>query len=134
MIPIAGRKIRTRKDVESVVRPEIDWLKECFFVLAIDRHRVLRMLKRLDDGTGLRFEVSIDISRIPDIVKKAGADIAIVVHNHPMSDFARPSGQDISMTRKCAALCKRNGVILFDHVIIAKKDSMSFREDGLMDL
>ncbi len=50
----------------------------------------------------------------------------ILVHNHPSGD-PTPSMADIDMTRKIIQAGEKLGVLVHDHIIIGKKDHVSFR-------
>lgn len=50
----------------------------------------------------------------------------ILVHNHPSGD-PTPSLADIDMTKKIIQAGEKLGVLVHDHIIIGKKDHVSFR-------
>ena len=56
----------------------------------------------------------------------------ILVHNHP-SGIAKPSSQDISVTKNIAQAGKILAVQLIDHLIVTRETYYSFREEGLLD-
>lgn len=60
-----------------------------------------------------------------------GATAVILVHNHPSGD-PTPSAADIAATRRFAALGRELGVVLHDHVIVARGGLVSMREQGLI--
>lgn len=69
-----------------------------------------------------------------EVVKRAlelQAAAIIMVHNHP-SGSAKPSRADIEMTREVAEAAGKLGIVLHDHVIIARKGNTSFKEAGLL--
>jgi DNA repair protein RadC len=49
----------------------------------------------------------------------AGASSFVLVHNHPSGD-PTPSGADLDMTRKLAAVAESLGVYLLDHVVVTQ--------------
>ena len=49
-----------------------------------------------------------------------------MMHNHPSGD-PTPSMADIDMTRKIIQAGEKLGVLVHDHIIIGKKDHVSFR-------
>jgi DNA repair protein RadC len=51
----------------------------------------------------------------------------VLVHNHPSGDPA-PSEEDIAFTRSVAGAAAIVGVPLFDHVIVARRRSVSIVE------
>lgn len=69
-----------------------------------------------------------------EVVKRAlelQASAIIIAHNHPSGD-PQPSRADIDMTRRIEEACKAVGVVLHDHVVIARSGYCSFRADGLI--
>lgn len=59
---------------------------------------------------------------------KDRAASVIVAHNHPSGD-ASPSQEDITTTQQLAAAGRLLGIPLEDHIIVAKKEHYSFREN-----
>ncbi len=69
-----------------------------------------------------------------EVVKRAlelGASALIVVHNHPSGD-PTPSQADIAMTRQLAEAAAALGLVLHDHLIVARGGHTSFRSTGLL--
>lgn len=69
-----------------------------------------------------------------EVVKRAlelGASALIVVHNHPSGD-PTPSQADIAMTRQLAEAAAALGLVLHDHLIVARGGHTSFRSAGLL--
>lgn len=69
-----------------------------------------------------------------EILKKAlelGATALVLVHNHPSGD-PTPSAADIELTQAVRAAVKPVGIVLHDHVIIAKTGHLSFKTMGLL--
>ena len=69
-----------------------------------------------------------------EIVKRAlelGAHAIILVHNHPSGD-PTPSRDDISLTRDIARAAAALGLILHDHLIVARSETVSFKTLGLL--
>ena len=67
-----------------------------------------------------------------EVVKRAlelQAAALIMVHNHPSGD-PRPSQADIEMTRQVAEAAKSMGILLHDHLIVARSGHTSFRDLG----
>lgn len=59
------------------------------------------------------------------------ASSVILVHNHPSGD-PKPSGQDISMTRKIIEALNSIEVKVHDHIIIGKEGAVSMKAIGLI--
>ena len=69
-----------------------------------------------------------------EVVKRAlelQAAALIMVHNHPSGD-PTPSQADIDMTRQVAEAAQSMGIVLHDHLIIAKSGHTSFRDMGYL--
>jgi DNA repair protein RadC len=69
-----------------------------------------------------------------EIVKRAlelGATALIMVHNHPSGD-PTPSEADIAMTREVRDAGEKLGIVLHDHVVVAKGGYQSFKTLGLL--
>lgn len=69
-----------------------------------------------------------------EVIKRAlqlGATAIILVHNHPSGD-PTPSRDDINMTREVVAAAERLGIVVHDHVIIAKRGHTSFKSLGFL--
>ena len=74
-------------------------------------------------------------SQILDVVQSAAALRAkamVIAHNHP-SGNPKPSDEDIKSTKKLETFCEMCGIVLSDHVIIAGKNTFSFRDEGLIN-
>ena len=54
-----------------------------------------------------------------------------MVHNHPSGD-PTPSQADIAMTHEVANAAGALGLVLHDHVVIGRRDWLSFRQTGLL--
>lgn len=61
----------------------------------------------------------------------ASAASIIVVHNHPSGD-PEPSAEDLSITRRLGQVGELLGIGLLDHVILAKRGSVSLRARGVL--
>jgi len=69
-----------------------------------------------------------------EVVKRAlelGATAIIMVHNHPSGD-PTPSRADVDMTKQVVDAARSLGITVHDHVIIAKRESYSFKSHGLL--
>ena len=69
-----------------------------------------------------------------EIVKRAlelGAHGVILVHNHPSGD-PNPSRDDIGLTKEIARAAQALGLVLHDHLIIARGQTTSFKALGLL--
>ena len=69
-----------------------------------------------------------------EVMKRAldlAASAVILVHNHPSGDPS-PSKADIDLTREVRDLGAGMGVVVHDHVIVARSGHSSFRSMGLL--
>lgn len=55
----------------------------------------------------------------------------VIAHNHPSGDMT-PSKDDIAATQQLVAAGRILGVAMWDHLIVTKEDSYSFRTNGLL--
>ena len=60
-----------------------------------------------------------------------GASAIILVHNHP-SGIAKPSRQDISITKQLVDIAEKLEIQVLDHIIISRNESFSFAEHKLL--
>lgn len=102
---------------------------ESFHVLFLNRRNELIADEEQQRGT-------IDHTPVypREVVKRAleiGAAAIIMVHNHP-SGSAKPSKADIEMTREVEDAAGKLGIVLHDHVIVARSGTTSFKEAGLL--
>lgn len=103
--------------------------REQFRILFLDKRNKLIADEVQQEGT-----VDHTPVYIREIVKRAlelSATALILVHNHPSGDPS-PSRADIEMTRAIVAAAKPLGVIIHDHVIVARDGHASFKSLGLI--
>lgn len=67
-----------------------------------------------------------------NVAIKNMASAIILAHNHP-SGNSMPSNEDISLTKKVMNLSEMLGIDFLDHVIIAKRGSISLRKEGYVN-
>ena len=89
---------------------------ELLIILLLDRRR--RLIDHEIIAVGTSDSVSFDQRRIVFRAIGRGASGIIVAHNHPSGD-PRPSGMDISLTRRLAEVTSSLGISLVDHLVIA---------------
>lgn len=71
---------------------------------------------------------------VREVMKRAlelGAAALILVHNHPSGE-AEPSAADIAMTEELRSAAEKLGIVIHDHLIIARSGHASFRSLGLL--
>ncbi len=102
---------------------------EQFRLLYLNKKNVLIADERQQRGT-------IDHTPVypREVVKRAlelGASALIMVHNHPSGDPA-PSKADIEMTRELKSIAEELGIVVHDHLIVAREGNRSFKSMGLL--
>jgi DNA repair protein RadC len=102
---------------------------ECFRVLYLNKKNTLIADELSEGGT-------IDKVQIypREIAKKAiehSAAAVILVHNHPSGE-AKPSAEDIEMTKEINAALSSLSIKIHDHLIVANNNHFSFRASGLI--
>ncbi len=102
---------------------------ERFHLLFLDRQNRL-----IADETQQRGTVDHTPVYPREVVRRAlelSAAALILVHNHPSGD-PTPSKADIDMTREIVEAVGKLGIVVHDHVVIAKSGSTSFKTAGLL--
>lgn len=126
------------KEVLSSWSQVLDYCRTSMAFGAVEQFRILFLNKK---NQLLRDELqqSGTIDHTPvyprEVVKRAlelEASALILVHNHPSGD-PTPSRADISMTNAIAKAAEPLGVVVHDHVIVARDGHASLRALGLID-
>lgn len=104
-------------------------LNEQFRVLFLDKKNMLIADEVQSRGT-------IDQTPIypREVVRRAleiGSTAVILVHNHPSGD-PTPSREDIEMTRELKSATEKLGIVVHDHLVIARHGHVSFKSLGLL--
>lgn len=76
---------------------------------------------------GIINATQVDMRKIVEAVVRNNAVAAILCHNHP-DGLARPSPEDIAVTRKASEILESIGVVLLDHLILVDGDFVSFHD------
>lgn len=102
---------------------------EQFRVLFLDKKNTLMVDEVQSNGT-------VDQTPIypREVIKRAlqiGSTAIILVHNHPSGD-PTPSREDIEMTRELKGTAEKLGIVIHDHLIIARRGHVSFKSLGLL--
>lgn len=104
-------------------------LTEEFRVLFLNNRNILIRDESFGEGT---------VNQVPayprEIVKRAlelQASGIILVHNHPSGD-PTPSREDIQLTRSISDAAKTLGIVVHDHLVIARSAHVSLRAQGLI--
>ncbi len=119
-------RLPNRAAVEAWARPRLATLDhEELWLLALDGHHGLRAARRVASGGIHGLHVA---ARDPlRVALREAATGFVLVHNHPSGD-PEPSDEDVEFTRTVAGAAGVVGVPMFDHVIVARRRSVSIVE------
>jgi len=103
--------------------------KEHFWAIGLNSRNIIQYLELVSLGT---LNASLvhprEVFRLS--VHKAVASI-IVAHNHP-SGNAEPSREDLEITKRLVEAGKILGIEVLDHITVAGKEYLSFKEKNLI--
>ncbi len=116
-------RLPNRAAVEAWALPRLATLDhEELWLLALDGHHGLKAARRVASGGIHGMHVA---PRDPlRIALREAATGFVLVHNHPSGD-PEPSEEDVAFTRSVAGAAAVVGVPMFDHVIVARRRSVS---------
>ena len=130
-----SKPIYTAADVWSIIHPihmretKIRRQKEYFWILGIDRERLLKVVELLAIGSDNRVHIKpADAFRMA-IYKNT--DYVIFIHNHPKGKL-EPSAADKDTTDRLIKAGEIVDIKVVDHFIINEKGFYSAAEAGLM--
>lgn len=128
---LAGASLCASQDVADFFLPRLkDHKREEFRCVLLDtKNRVIR------DLTVSIGSLTASLVHPRDTFKTAvreSAAAVIFVHNHPSGD-ARPSQEDIQLTRRLVQAGDLLGIRVLDHVIVGDGAHFSFRDSGMID-
>lgn len=128
--PSVSRPLRTTKDILACLEFFKDKKQEYFVTLSLDGAGNLILRRIVTIGL---LDVSLAHPRevFAGVITDRAASL-VIAHNHP-SGIAEPSSEDIKTTQQLMAAGVLLGMPLIDHVIVAKDNYFSFREEGLID-
>lgn len=127
---LAGASFCASQDVADYYRPRLKDIKQEYFrcLLLDTKNRIIRD-EPVSAGT-----LSASLVHPRETFKAAvreSAAAVIFVHNHPSGD-ARPSQEDILLTRRLVQAGDLLGIRVLDHVIVGDGGHYSFRDSGLL--
>lgn len=137
---ILRRVLKTKIESENVLSSwasVIDYLQVTMGHNQIENFRILFLNKKnILIADELQEVGTLDQTPVypREVVKRAlfhEASSIILVHNHP-SGNSDPSKADINLTNRIVEACKSLGIIVHDHVIIAKNSFFSFKSHLLL--
>jgi DNA repair protein RadC len=118
--------IRTAKDAAAQVHDIVDKKQECLVVLYLNARFELILKEVVGVGSLNSLQITPKEILSPALMTPCAA--FIVVHNHPSNDPS-PSDEDIHFTKRIHEAGEVMGILLLDHVIVAKNSFYSFKED-----
>lgn len=126
-----GYKIYSAKDSMYMLRPFFPHFEfERVVVCGLDRKLNVVSARQLFSGG----PESVDAN--PNMIAHSLlCDLAtyyVLCHNHPEGHSLSPSDKDKEFTKLCDKACRREGLIMLDHMIICEDRFWSFRRNGAM--
>lgn len=119
------QQIRTIEDIITQVRDIIEKKQEYIIVLYINARKEL--IRKEIIGVGRLNTARIEPRDIFRIALETPCVGFILVHNHP-SGNPHPSHDDIEFTKHIQQAGELMGILLLDHVVVAKHGYFSFKE------
>lgn len=135
-VRLLAEKLRDRPLLSSWSQL-LDYCRVAMAALAVEEVRVLyldrknRLVADERQGRGTVDHTPLYPREVMKRALELGASALIVVHNHPSGD-PTPSQADIAMTRQLAEAATALGLVLHDHLIVARGGHTSFRSAGLL--
>lgn len=102
---------------------------ESFCVLALNRANKIVAYRFI--ATGGTSAVIVDVKTIFQMALLTNASALIVSHNHPSGQL-KPSGSDLSITKKLKSAGTFLDLPILDHVIVTKDGYCSFADEGYL--
>lgn len=100
-------------------------LNEEFYVICMDKRSEVITYRKISEG--LIDETPVNMRKLVEIIVKSNASKVILTHNHP-SGTALPSKSDILATKNIRTVLGGINVVLFDHIIVSKYETVSFAQ------
>jgi len=124
------KKIISSKDLFNLFEPQlVDLPHEEFWLGMLNGANKVIEIKRLTQGGSK--QTVVDVPMLLKLALEKSAQAVAVAHNHP-SGQNRPSHEDEVITRRIKTGCEAIGIVLLDHIIIARGDYYSFSDEGKM--
>jgi DNA repair protein RadC len=123
------KKILNTEDVLSLVQDIRDKKQEHFITITLTGASAIIEKREVFKGT-VNFSIVHPREIFVDAISDRAAGI-IFVHNHPADD-AKPSAEDIKLTKQLCDAAKILGIQVIDHIIVTKDHHFSFQSEGLL--
>ena len=92
-----------------------------------------KLLRCEEIGRGSVDTVTLSLRRIVEVPFRCNASSVMLAHNHP-SGLALPSEEDNRATLLAGEALEKIGIRLLDHIIVADRDYVSLRSNGLLPI
>jgi len=122
--------IRGPEDALRVVRPRFkDQQRELLFVELLNaRHEVIGVETVSNGSLNASIVHPREVFK-PAVVQSAAS--VVLAHNHPSGD-PEPSEEDLTITKRLVECGELFGIGVLDHIIVATRGFVSFRERQLL--
>jgi DNA repair protein RadC len=118
--------VRQAADVFHHLRPRLQGMtQEVFLVLALDARNGI--MDEIEVARGSLTGVDVHPREVFRPLIRQAAACAVVAHNHPSGD-ARPSPEDVALTRRLRVAGDILGIPILDHVVVGRDDFTSVGE------
>ena len=122
--------VGSSRDAYNIMRRHlVDLHQEEFWILLMGRSQKV-LGKELISRGGLS-DVLVDPKIVYNIALRYMATGIILIHNHPSGNL-KPSGGDISITKRLSEAGKLLEIQVLDHLIITDKSYFSFADEGVI--
>lgn len=125
-------KIKSSRDASEYCRnffgSDID-LYESFFMVLLNQANNTTGFVKISQG-GIAGTV-VDVRILAKYAIESLCTSVILCHNHP-SGNTKPSGADISITKKAIEALKLFDITVLDHIILTESSYLSFGDEGLI--
>jgi len=120
--------IKTTEDMAKYLRPRfLGANSELFYIVCLDDKRSVLQCQLLKEGQV--DSVRVDMRHVVDIILRSPTTAVVLAHNHP-AQFALPSSDDITQTKRIMDILKTLNIKVIDHLVFSKSDYVSMRDSG----
>ncbi|PIQ68488.1 MAG: hypothetical protein COV91_03795 [Candidatus Taylorbacteria bacterium CG11_big_fil_rev_8_21_14_0_20_46_11] len=126
--PYESKELSDPKKVYRLIKSKLkDYHKEHFYIIPINSRNF--SIAEISVGS---INASIVHPRevFAEAIKSKAVSV-IFAHNHPSGD-PEPSEDDLAITKRLVETGKVVGIEVVDHIIVAEKSFLSFKEKGLL--
>lgn len=103
---------------------------EVFYMLCLDAKN--RVIKACEINRGSAVSVSVEPRTVASLAIRYGAANIMLLHNHPGGE-ARPTSEDIVLTKNIMNVLAGLDVHVLDHIIISDEGHFSFADNLIFD-